>query len=54
MHMEVRRIGKLTLKFGDVVVLADETIVVDHVQFLACRKLFPTNHAREAFEVIDT
>lgn len=36
---------------GDVVLFADELVVIQDVEFLARRQLFPTNHARETVEV---
>jgi hypothetical protein len=36
---------------GDVVLLADELVVVQHVQFLASAQLLATHHARKAVQV---
>jgi hypothetical protein len=36
---------------GDVVLLADELVVVQHVEFLARAQLLATHHARKAVQV---
>lgn len=36
---------------GDVVLLADEFVVIQHIEFFARAQLLATHHAREAVEV---
>jgi len=41
------------LELGEVVVLADEPVLVEHVQLLAGGQLLATEDARETFQMID-
>lgn len=38
-------------RFVHVVILADELVLVDHIEFLASRELLPTDHAGETVEM---
>jgi len=44
----------LTLELDEIVVLADESVFVEHVQLLAGGQLFAAEDARETLEMIDT
>ena len=43
-----------TLELSEIVVLADESVLIKHVQFLSSGQLFMTQDARETFQMIDT
>lgn len=45
--------AKLTSKLGQVVVLAEESRFVDHVQFLSGGQLLTAGQTRETLEVVD-
>lgn len=49
--MKRNAVRTLPVLAGYVVVLADELVVFEHVQFLARGQLFPAYHARETVEV---
>jgi len=42
------------LELGEIVVLADESVLVEHVEFLAGRQLFAAEYTREALQMVDT
>ena len=43
----------VTLELGEIVVLADESVLVQHVEFFSGGELFVTEHARETLEMVD-
>lgn len=48
---KLNAVRTLPVLAGYVVVLADELVIFEHVQFLTRRQLFPAYHARETVEV---